>query len=84
MIAILRADPEGNRFSQQSTALNPPFTLDQAKIARQAYRDFGKGNHPAALNFGDCFSYALAKTLGQPLLYKGRDFAQTDVASPIS
>jgi len=61
-----------------------PFTLDQAKIARQAHRDFGKGNHPAALNFGDCFSYALAKTLGQPLLYKGRDFAQTDVASPIS
>jgi ribonuclease VapC len=52
----------------------------QARIARQAYRDFGKGSgHPARLNFGDCFAYALAKALDEPLLYKGTDFSHTDV-----
>ena len=56
-----------------------PVTPDQARVARQAYRDFGKGRHPAGLNFGDCFSYALARTSGQPLLFKGDDFALTDV-----
>jgi ribonuclease VapC len=53
----------------------------QAREARQAYSRFGKGRHPAGLNFGDCFSYALAVTSGEPLLYKGDDFAQTDVES---
>ncbi len=58
-----------------------PVTTDQAHLARKAYRDFGKhGNHPAKLNFGDCFAYALAKATGEPLLFKGGDFAQTDVA----
>lgn len=53
-----------------------PVTPTQAKIARQAYRDFGKGSgHPAKLNFGDCFAYALAMERGEPLLYKGNDFA---------
>jgi ribonuclease VapC len=53
----------------------------QARIAREAYRDFGKGSgHPAQLNFGDCFAYALAKTRGEPLLFKGEDFGHTDVA----
>jgi ribonuclease VapC len=52
---------------------------DQAHLARQAFRDYGKARHPAALNFGDCFSYALAKTLGEPLLFKGQDFRKTDV-----
>ena len=53
----------------------------QAKIAREAYRDFGKGSgHPAQLNFGDCLAYALAKTAGEPLLYKGDDFRHTDIA----
>lgn len=53
-----------------------PVTLSQARIARQAYRDFGKGSgHPAQLNFGDCFAYALAMDRGEPLLYKGDDFA---------
>ena len=53
----------------------------QARIARDAYRDFGKGSgHPAQLNFGDCFAYALAKTRGEPLLFKGDDFGHTDVA----
>jgi ribonuclease VapC len=56
-------------------------TREQADIARQAYLDFGKGAHPAGLNFGDCFSYALAKSLGQPLLFKGEDFALTDIES---
>ena len=51
--------------------------LDQALIARQAFGRYGKGRHPAGLNYGDCFSYALAKFLGQPLLQKGADFAQT-------
>jgi ribonuclease VapC len=56
-----------------------PVTLDQVRVARQAYRIYGRGNHPAALNFGDCFAYALARTTGLPLLFKGDDFAQTDV-----
>jgi len=56
-------------------------TPEQAMIARQAYRDFGKGSgHPAGLNFGDCFAYALAKDKGEPLLFKGRDFSATDIA----
>jgi len=54
-------------------------TLRQAEIARQAYRDFGKGRHKAGLNFGDCFAYALAKDLDEPLLFKGDDFRHTDV-----
>lgn len=57
-----------------------PVTEKQTRIAREAYRDYGKGSgHPAQLNFGDCFSYALAKDLQRPLLFKGRDFSQTDV-----
>jgi ribonuclease VapC len=57
-----------------------PVTEAQARIAREAYRDFGKGSgHPAKLNFGDCFAYALAKATGEPLLFKGDDFARTDV-----
>lgn len=51
----------------------------QADIARTAYRTYGKGRHRAALNYGDCFSYALAKVSGQPLLFKGDDFAHTDI-----
>jgi ribonuclease VapC len=57
-----------------------PVTEAQARIARQAYRDFGKASgHPAKLNFGDCFSYALAKAKGEPLLFKGHDFSRTDL-----
>jgi ribonuclease VapC len=52
---------------------------EQAEIARSAWRRYGKGRHPAALNFGDCFAYALAKSTGETLLAKGTDFAQTDV-----
>jgi ribonuclease VapC len=54
---------------------------DQAEIARAAWRRFGRGRHPAGLNFGDCFAYALAKTRRLPLLYQGNDFSQTDIES---
>jgi ribonuclease VapC len=57
-----------------------PVTEEQARVAREAYRDFGKGSgHPAGLNFGDCFAYALAKVKGEALLFKGGDFSLTDV-----
>ena len=56
-----------------------PISTDQLDIAREAWRRYGKGNHPAALNFGDCFAYALASTENEPLLFKGGDFAQTDI-----
>src|SRR5258707_14021733 len=57
-----------------------PASEAQARIAREAYRDFGKGSgHPAKLNFGDCFAYALAKVTAEPLLFKGDDFARTDI-----
>jgi ribonuclease VapC len=57
---------------------------EQAKIARSAFGKFGKGRHKAGLNFGDCFSYALAKTLGVPLLFKGDDFSFTDLQSAVN
>jgi ribonuclease VapC len=57
-----------------------PVTMAQAKLARQAYRDFGRGSgHPAKLNFGDCFAYALATDRNEPLLFKGNDFTHTGI-----
>ncbi len=56
-----------------------PFNAEQLTVARHAFRTFGKGQHPAGLNYGDCFSYALSMTSGEPLLFKGEDFAKTDV-----
>ena len=56
-----------------------PVDTEQAHIARQAFRQFGKGRHPAELNFGDCFSYALARFTAEPLLFKGKDFSRTDI-----
>jgi ribonuclease VapC len=56
-----------------------PVTEQQAEIGRRAYLKYGKGNHPARLNFGDCFAYALAKTTGEPLLFKGNAFVHTDI-----
>jgi ribonuclease VapC len=59
-----------------------PFTQSQAELAIAAYHEFGKGSgHPAKLNFGDCMTYALAKERGEPLLFKGKDFAQTDLVA---
>jgi ribonuclease VapC len=66
-------------FLRASRITVETVTLRQAEIARQAYRDFGKGRHKAGLNFGDCFSYALAKEMDEPLLFKGTDFRYTDV-----
>jgi len=61
-----------------------PLTAQQARIARRAYRDYGKGSgHPANLNFGDCFSYALAREKREPILYKGDDFVYTDLRSAL-
>ena len=61
-----------------------PVTAQQAALARTAYRDFGKGSgHPAQLNFGDCFAYALARDTGEPLLFKGTDFTYTDIPSAL-
>lgn len=56
---------------------------EQAHLAREAYRRYGKGNHPARLNLGDCFAYALAKTRREPLLFKGDDFRHTDIEAAI-
>jgi len=69
-------------FMKEANISVEPVTETQAQIARYAYRDFGKGSgHPAKLNFGDCFAYALAKTLVEPLLFKGNDFVHTDIIS---
>ena len=72
----------GRRFEAflESAGIEPmPVTIEQLDAARRAWRRFGKGNHPAALNFGDCFAYALAEATGEPLLFKGDDFAKTDI-----
>ena len=60
-----------------------PFTWDHARIANVAYLRYGKGRHPASLNYGDCLSYAVAKMVDQPLLFLGNDFSQTDVTSAL-
>ena len=66
-------------FFRRAGLVIEPVSEEQAHAARQAYSDFGKGRKGAGLNFGDCFSYALAKVVGEPLLYKGGDFRKTDV-----
>ena len=58
-----------------------PVKAEQVRLARAAWRAYGRGNHPAGLNFGDCFAYALARATGEPLLFKGDDFARTDIAA---
>ena len=68
-----------DRFIETAGIEVMPVDLAQARIARQAFSDFGKGRHPAALNYGDCFVYALARQTGEPLLSKGNDFPRTDV-----
>ncbi len=70
-------------FFRRAGIVIEPVTEEQAHVARQAYSDFGKGRHPAALNFGDCFAYALAKVTGEPLLFKGQDFKKTDVQAAV-
>lgn len=74
----IRASPR--RTSSKSRLVFEPVTEVRARIARAAYRDFGIGSgHPAQLNFGDCFAYALARAVGEPLLFKGDDFTHTGV-----
>jgi len=83
-----RRDPAASReldnFCDRIALNFIAFDQEQARIAREAYRDFGKGSgHKARLNLGDCFAYALAKVTDEPLLYKGKDFQHTDVASAL-
>lgn len=73
------AGREFDLFLHQAKVHVVSVDAEQVEIARLAWRNYGKGRHPAALNFGDCFAYALAKTLGEPLLAKGSDFARTDI-----
>ena len=69
-------------FISEADIFIEPVTQRQGQIAREAYRDFGKSSgHPAKLNFGDCFAYALARATGEPLLFKGRDFTHTEVVA---
>ena len=72
-----------DRFFAMTGAEIVGVTAQQADIAIGAFRRFGKGRHPAGLNIGDCFAYALAKATGHPLLFKGEDFGRTDVAVAI-
>ena len=78
-----RGGPDARRFLEsllRRAAISiEPVTAEQALLAREAFFDYGKGRNPAGLNFGDCFSYALAKASGEPLLFKGEDFRKTDV-----
>ncbi|MDT8449193.1 MAG: type II toxin-antitoxin system VapC family toxin [Wenzhouxiangellaceae bacterium] len=68
-------------FVRESGAEVVPFDLPQLRAAQEAYRRYGKGRHPAGLNFGDCMSYALAKVCDEALLFKGEDFAGTDIGA---
>ena len=83
MVIETQLGPDGMRqaeaFFRRAGVTLEPVTLDHGELARQAFLDFGKGRHKAGLNFGDCFSYALAKATGEPLLFKGHDFSQTDI-----
>ena len=69
-------------FTQLAIAI-APTTVEQARFAREAYQTFGRGNHAAKLNLGDCFAYALAKARNEPLLFKGDDFRRTDIEAAI-
>jgi ribonuclease VapC len=71
--------PVIDEFLGSAQCVIMPVTIEQLNVARNAFRLYGKTRHPAGLNFGDCFSYALAKVTGEPLLFKGADFALTDV-----
>lgn len=86
---MVEAQTRGSGASQLDALLRTaaieiePVDEEQARLARQAFVDFGKGRHPAGLNLGDCFSYALAKATGEGLLLKGDGFARTDIAHAI-
>ena len=73
-----------DRVIRESRMEIAPVDLEQAQLAREAFRDFGKGGQPARLNFGDCFVYALARQRGEPLLFKGDDFTRTDIRAAVT
>jgi len=82
-------DPVASRrlddLLREAAVIIEPVTEAQARIAREAYRDFGRGSgHRARLNFGDCFAYALAKALAEPMLFKGNDFPHTDITPALA
>ena len=83
MVVESRMGDEGGRqlddFVETAEIELVAVTPEQARAARLAWRRYGKGNHPAGLNFGDCFAYALAETAREPLLFKGEDFTLTDI-----
>jgi ribonuclease VapC len=86
IVMLSRSGSEGqrklDRLLTDLAATVFPFTLDQAVLAAEAYKRYGKGSgHPAGLNFGDCFTYGLAKLTGEPVLFRGNDFSRTDLAS---
>lgn len=80
----IRAGAELDALLEKAEIELAPVTPEHAAAARQAWRRFGRGNHPAGLNFGDCFAYALAEATGESLLFKGRDFARTDIAAALA
>jgi len=84
IVAIRRREPDPivalDTLTTRLRLVVIPVDHEQALLARDGFRRFGKGRHPAGLNFGDCFAYALAKQREEPLLFKGNDFSQTDVA----
>lgn len=83
IVADARFDPEGlrnlDRVIERASIELVPVDIEQVRIAREAFGRFGKGRHGAGLNFGDCFSYALARVLGEALLFKGENFSRTGV-----
>src|SRR5689334_6388647 len=86
VIETRKGEPGGHELDvlvHKAEVVVVPVDPEQVSEARRAYRRFGKGRHPAALNFGDVFAYALARTSGEPLLFKGDDFAKTDIGRVI-
>jgi ribonuclease VapC len=83
MVVESQIGPEAGRqvdmLFRRTGIVIEPVTVEHGHLARQAFLDYGKGRHKAGLNFGDCFSYALSKATGEPLLFKGKDFSQTDI-----
>jgi ribonuclease VapC len=83
MVVESQLGPNGTRqadaFLRRAGVVVEPVTIEQGDLARQAFLDFGNGRHKAGLNFGDCFAYALARAMGEALLFKGDDFALTDI-----
>ena len=86
VIESKKGEQGANEYDQLIEAISPTivaFDSQQANLARIAWKTYGKGRHPAKLNFGDCCSYAIAKHLNQPLLFKGDDFSKTDIKTVI-